>query len=805
MTQGNVLTPFLETRSFVQEAGDLQVAEVAATRFGSPFVSVYELDGESSFQDPTLAARATLAQELYDHEFEEALYELSLETRSLHEEHLASGSGSIDGERLVQHHLNELVREAEGTVDAFRREFGSRELEALGESELEAFAERYAPSSPTRPEFENFLGKWAKKLARGVAKVAKTVGSVAAKLGLGPILAKAAALVRPLLNRVLKFAIGKLPASLRPIAQQLAGRLPGAGGTAAAAAPTASAAADAAAPAADGGAVQEPVEAGASGIQQELDQQLAQLFTSSDELELELETSRARSDAQDPGQAFYAELDQAREQLIDSLAGLREGEDAAPHIQQFIPAILPVLKLGIRIAGRERVKRFLAGFLGKVIGKLVGPANTPALSNAIVDAGLKLLTLEVSREDEARAGAAAVAATVEETVRRVSALPDYVLDNQELLEGFALEAFEQSAAANLPPLLPSSVYRERPDLVESQGMSTTWVMLPLRKRRRYKKCARVFKVRITPHVADEVESFEGPLSDYLHDQLGAEEGAELEAEVHLYEALPGTTLGDIARGESEVGTAGPGAVRNVADLHPLTPSAAGMLLGEPRLGRHMPHGTGRHRIGVGQRLYRLSIPGKRLLSGVGRNGRSQARKSGGLRVTLDFAKNEIRILLLMSEVKAQRLAVRLRQQSHAGTVAAGFARYIARRLPHILRGERPGRTRIIHAGLAQGDALGAALRRLPPDVTAALTARLQESLVTAFGEFVKSQAQRLISATEDPADGITLKFTIARPAGLEHIGKALVPGGQATGVLQAVQAGGKPETVVDITPGHKAD
>ena len=126
-----------------------------------------------------------------------------------------------------------------------------------------------------------------------------------------------------------------------------------------------------------------------------------------------------------------------------------------------------------------------------------------------------------------------------------------MLDNQELLEGFALEAFEQAAAANLPPVLSEAVYRERPDLLESQSVKTCWIMLPLRRRKRYKKCGRTFKVRISPYMADEIESFEGPLADYLQDQLGVEEGAEVEAEVHLYETLPGTTLADIAREESE--------------------------------------------------------------------------------------------------------------------------------------------------------------------------------------------------------------------------------------------------------------
>ena len=87
-----------------------------------------------------------------------------------------------------------------------------------------------------------------------------------------------------------------------------------------------------------------------------------------------------------------------------------------------------------------------------------------------------------------------------------------------------------------------------------------------------------------------------------------EEGSEVEAEVRLYETLPGATLADIAREESEGATG-----MSESQLHPLTPQAAGLLLGEPRLGRHMPAGSGRWNVGVGQRLYALSVPGRRML------------------------------------------------------------------------------------------------------------------------------------------------------------------------------------------------
>ena len=171
---------------------------------------------------------------------------------------------------------------------------------------------------------------------------------------------------------------------------------------------------------------------------------------------------------------------------------------------------------------------------------------------------------------------------MEETLTRVASLPDHVLDNQELLEGFALEAFEQAAAANLPALFSEATYKKRPELLEG-GVNATWVMLPLR-RPRYKRCSRTFNVTITPQMAEAVESFENtPLSDYLQDQLGLPEGEDVEAEIHLFEVLPGGTAADIARNESE--TPGLGAADEVtlSQLQPLTHEAAGVLPGRSRV------------------------------------------------------------------------------------------------------------------------------------------------------------------------------------------------------------------------------
>ena len=359
----------------------------------------------------------------------------------------------------------------------------------------------------------------AGKVAKGIAKV-----------GLGPILNKIKALIKPLLNNVLQKAIGKLPESVRPAAQKLAEKFgfaapkpaePPAG----APADQSGAGGDAATPPEAGGApVQDAAGGDVAAVQQEFDQGIAEALLAEDEDELNLELARMQSTTAAPAIPVFANLDDARDRFIQELGELRPGESPEPAVQNFLPAVLPALRLGIRLIGRPKVVNFLAPLLAKLISKLVGPEQAPALSRAIVGAGLSLLGLEMSEQERSGLAASAVAATVEQTVNRVASLPDHILDNQELLEGFALEAFEEAAAANLPEVLSEATYRQRPELLEA-GVNAAWILMPLRGRKRYKRCTRAFKVSITPHMAQEVESFDGvPLSDYLQDQLGTTGG-----------------------------------------------------------------------------------------------------------------------------------------------------------------------------------------------------------------------------------------------------------------------------------------
>jgi hypothetical protein len=841
MAISETFTPFVEAESFVQDADQPPPTAPA----WSPFVSAYEApDHESEVDEPLREAYTTVVNALYDEEFDESLYELLTSAQGLHENRLASGLSREESDRVVAQHFSQLAREADAMLDAMARELGARDAATL-DQEIDQFGERYAPAVSLEPEFQNFLGKLVKKVVGGLKTAAKVAAKGLATLGLGPILNRIKALVRPLLNRVLQKAIGRLPVAVRPAATALAQRLglvkkPAARAPAPATTPVAAAsieppAADTAPAAADasaagastadastadastGSAASEPApspeDAGSSvhpsagnelpDLQLEFDELVAEAMLSDDDTEMALELARADTPADST--EVYAYLDRARERFAQELEQLREGENPAPHVENFLPAVLPALRIGIRLAGRPRVVRFLAGLLGRLIGRLVGPKQTPALSQAIVDAGLRLVNLEVADDERARLATSAVTTTVEETLARVASLPDHILDNDELLEAFALEAFEQAAAANLPAVFPEPTYRRRPELLEG-GVNATWLALPLR-RPRYKRCSRRFNVTITPQLAEAIESFEdATLAEYLQDQLGVEDGDSVEAEVRLFEVLPGGTAADITRHEQETPGLGGADEATLSQLHPLTHEAAGALLGRPALGRPLHAGSNVRSLPAGQRVFHLAAR-RRPLTVATRAGNRRVRRLARVDAVLDIVADQIRVCVFLSEVKAQRLAVRLRQQSHVGALTVAFRKLLARRLPSILRGRRGRRLRIVHAGVAPGTAPASLLDRLPAIVSQALVANVQEWLTTAFAGFVRTQAQAFLTASEDPADGVTIRFTIERPPGLKELGLALSQRAPAAPGIAGRPAStpAPPAVRVDALPGYRRD
>jgi hypothetical protein len=799
MPVGNSATPFLDFKSFVaEESTPPELESRVDLTVRSPFVSVYEAgEGEAGLEDPVRQAFSNLVNELHDEEFDEASFELESYARGVYQELLSSGYTQHEAERLVSQRFSQLTADSDHMVDAISREFASRENERLTEGEVDFFFENYSPPPQPEPVFENFL----KGLLKKGLNVVKGVASLALKGPLGLIFNLVKKHFRGIIGKIVQRGIQKLPAVVQPAARQLAEKL---GFRAPEPAPAPPPAAAPGLTESAGSPVQPDASEDASALQKEFDQQLAASVLMPNELELETELARFR-DVSSTAQPVFANLGEAREKFIQELEGLKPGESAEPYIQNFLPAIMGALKIATKVLGRGNVVNKVGALLAVLIRNLVDPPQAAALGRAIADAGLKLMGLEVRDEERPALAASAIASTVEETMTRVGSLPDHVLDNQELLEAYTLDAFEQAAAANLPAVLSEASYKQRPELLEA-GVNAAWLLMPLRGRKRYKKCSRVFKVRVTPHMAEEVESFEAaPLSDYLQDQLGLPEGAEVEADVHLYETLPGTAVTDIAQSESETPGLGASDEAALSQLHPLTAEAASTLLGKPGLGRPLPPGTTRFHLPAGLRLYHLAIPGRRPLIVPGAAGQRRVRRLFHVELTIDIPKDQIVVCVFISEVKAQRLAVRMRQQAHPGSLTVSFGKMVSRRLQRILHGALPRRLRIVHPGIAPGQTPVSTLQKLPQMIPQLFVAKLHEWLVGGFSEFAKAQSQQFLAAAEDPSDGVTLKLTVEHPPGLRELAQALVEKAPGSKVAEALTQGSPPKVRTEALPGHKCD
>ena len=777
-------SPFLDVRSFTEEEVPTRVEEPPArAQASSPFLAIYELEGRPNV-DPQTEKYVEFLNELYDEQFNEALSNLIDDAAAIYESNVAEDmqdpqTTGYQAERLLDQHFAPLVAEAETMISTLAAELGQHDPRTLNDDEIEAIVDRYHPSHPIAPHFEQFLGG-LRNAVKKAAGLVKDAASAVAKQGLEFALKKLGPIVQPMIKRVVESAIGKLPPDLQPIARMLRDKLPflkeyeDNEGT-------------------------EPDRIGTievAEIQNEFNQRIANLVFAQTEAEQDLEVAHAVNQ-QRARDASYprTEFELARERLVNGLEQLKDDEVPTPLIQNFIPALLPVLKQVLKFSGaRQRVVDYLAPQVGKLIQGVVGPQHTPALSKAIVDGGLRLLQLEAPPSDS-RAAAQAVAATVEETVRRVAALPDYVLDNHELFEGAALEAFHGSAAANLPPVLPQETYRKRPELAEPRR--GFWYPCG----RRYKKrVGPKIMILISPYKVASLETFDGgTVGDALHEQYAIAPGEELQAQVHLYEALPGMRLSDIVRGEQDIATVS--GEDGYGQLHPLTRDAAALLLDQRELGRDAAGGTGDPTAPqVGQRFYYLELPGKRPLTVPGPAGDTHIRRRSRFKLTVDFPKNEIIACLYLSEIRAQEIAVKLRQQGHMGVVMERLRHFIDRGVNRAFSANL-GQLKIVHGAVIPGQPVDA-LSRLPSVVTEHLRGRVTEWVVKGLADHLQRHAEEFIAAADQTDDGLTVlaKVNLKDLPGFRVLGDAL--NGKDVSLADLKLSEGDPTVTLSIQPGH---
>ncbi|MGE2713774.1 hypothetical protein ACQI4L_06945 [Mycolicibacterium litorale] len=829
--EATVESPFLELPALgvpPNSPGQLQASVVPE----SPFVSEYVL-GERTIR-PEEPALAELFDQLYDNEFDEALTDLASEAETYVAE-LGLGeteSDSARAEQMLETWIEPLRRETQAMLVGMAEAIEMEDPQSIPQHRLNEIFEQFEPEHTEHgPSFENFLKKVftkAKTLAAGAIDAAKTgIAAVSKVMPVGIILRKLAVLARPMLTRVLKFALDKLPPEYRDPAQQLARRFLGAA-VAESADEIDSEDLDLTEWETEDGLTthQQPASADIRQIQEDFDADaVALVFAPSEsEQDLYLAESTAASVASVPSP--LSTFDAARHRFVDGLTRLDEGVDPTPLVENFVPAILPALRLGIKLAGRPRVVGFLSQYLARLMSPYVGPSVTPGLSRAIVDAGLRMMTLEAESQDTetpSTIAAEAFASLVEDTVARVAELDEAELEEELIVQEATYTAFHESAGANFP----AAVLSPQNDYVESGRAGGAWVPMPRGGPTRYRKYSRAFNVVIHPAATRSITTFGGqPLSAFIRDRLGRR--GPVRARIHLYQAVPGSSLARIARMERGVPGLGSADARARSRLHPLTPMAAAALIGEPGLGREVPetYTEGNGPLAIGQRLYFLETTdaasepvatGSDTTAGVGAgSGDAAPARMSDARVDVDPASGLMTVTIYASESDAQSIAMRLRRREPLGPSLAVLRRIYA---PAISRVRGPGsqqRVRVVSEarnGVETEDLIRHATRpgrpliarRSPLRPTLRRPGRYRRPprrvrrrpLIVWTAQSLAAELDRnrdaFLQAVDAPADGVTIVLRL-RPPGLE----ALVAARPAPSAV-----GSGPGTVqVEIYAGH---
>ncbi|CUR58432.1 hypothetical protein NOCA1140099 [metagenome] len=653
----------------------------------SPFAAGLTSEDESAQAADSLEA---LVAELEDEEFDEAVEGLVDEVAG---HHLRALTRYGDEEQVAGQEAEQWVQYLGESVDRglaeLEQRFADRRLDSFGEDEVAGVLGEYArdPESSS----EQFLGGLVKKAFRAAKAVAAgAVKGLSRLVPMGPVFAALRKLVRPLLQRVLGKAINRLPVPLRGPATQLAQRL---GLSEAEAEPS---------------------------LAEAFDAQLAEaLLAPSDAAQEHVLSEAAYDDGAMQSEDPLADLDRARATLVRQLSEAEPGRPPTEQLEQFIPVVMaamPLIRTGVKIIGRDRIKNFVAGQLATLIQGYVGPQAARALAPHVADAGLRLLSLEAAPE---QLGAEALVDTLQEAMVDVMSLPAEALDDPLRLEAEVGDALGAAAVRNLPP----SVLRD--DLPGHDPDKPGWVAMPRAgKARRYRRSARRFDVRLTRAQAGEVEL---PGAETLEERL-LDAGVAtwpVSAEVQVFETMTGGHLGHLAAGEGE------GVFP--AEFEELSPATAGLLLGRAALGTR-PGVRGP----AGRRYFRVVVPGRRVV---------RRRSRIALRLRPQLARPELRVHLRVGERTAHRLAGLLERQEQTEVVAT-VARLLGRQVQEA-------------AAVRLPRMLGRASRSAVAPARGLLAAHVVEAMKSTLAKELPTQAAAMATAAKDPAPGLTLTFAFA--------------------------------------------
>ena len=797
-------TPFADI-SPLKEAFKAKDADVAYNNFiqelESPFSRTYETGGSQAVVSQMSEEFVQFMAELHDSSFSDSVYELAseLEDQWLPKisNEAAMGSQLIPfATQQAREYITPFLSETEEMIDRVEQQYSGNNLADHTAAEIESFfSEMEFNHGNFSPAQEQFFGKIFNKVKNVVKKgveLAKKGASIVGRiLPVNIILNKLKGLVRPLLDRVLKFALGKLPKNLQPYAQTLAKKFLNM----------------------ETSAENESADLLASseldGIQTEFDERVAELVFSTDEtsgdtIVHEYETSEdsiEREFIYETGGLSVPSLDGARQQFIDELRSLPPGASAAPAIERFLPAAIlalqPIIKMGISIIGRQKVINFLAGLLAKLVGKYVPENVARPLAASIIDVGMSAIGFEVNESNGSDIGYEAIVETIQETIQNMGPLDEATINDQEALTLQLLEAFETAAANNFPP----QYIKEELRPTMQPGV---WVLKPRKgSKHLYKKFTRVFNTTIDPQTAQAVTTFRGlPLANFLRDKLSLDPTKPIQAKVHLYEAIPGTRLTRIGKTENIPGF---NASQPYAwtQLHPLTKQAASVLLKEPGLGKDVdPKFTvKRHRNKVGQRFYFLEIAGAKLrippvdrarykLGERTKPGAPKPSQSGDIQGVINFIKSEISFNYYFSEEDAKNVVEKMNRNDFLGA-AISIRNAVRNVLNNMLLRNVSNKVKIIHEAVPElylenvseyeGESSLASLARsvggivvgggkeMIKKIIEQIVQKLSDRAYQSLSNFFKARAAEFKEAQAKPQDGVTVKVIWTNVQGMTTI------------------------------------
>jgi hypothetical protein len=256
------------------------------------------------------------------------------------------------------------------------------------------------------------------------------------------------------------------------------------------------------------------------------------------------------------------------------------------------------------------------------------------------------------------------------------------------------------------------------------------------------------------------------------------------AVVSLYQALPGTRGSTIARAEGFP----------ASQLHPLTPQAAGALLGQNAgLGRRTPapYLATPQKLHINQRLYRVEPPAGH---------RHPHTRSIHSEILINLLRGEIRLWFYLSETMAQRVSADLAKGSTVGAFrrikpllrrvtealkTAGMHRLLS---PHILvvsekpnlNGNVPGWLK--HAGHH-------------------LSGKIGHWAQVQLAQFLRNSAEDFKRAAASHKDGVTLRITMTNVPGMDLL-QQLSQGKASKDLSLAAWPKGEPAFQVNVRAGY---